>query len=218
MSFPVWRELKQKCSKREPENHWKNLQCPFPFEGNWNPFWVRCVDLFADLAYNVLSRLKGIETCHRRIIYISLHIILQCPFPFEGNWNNAVPVCVASCRFMLTMSFPVWRELKHHSLDELNGMYERLQCPFPFEGNWNESSLEEVWIGFSTLTMSFPVWRELKLLAFGTFAERISPYNVLSRLKGIETRKFIGFEVYVFHFCLQCPFPFEGNWNLRQNA
>ena len=65
-----------------------------------------------------------------------------------------------------------------------------LQCPFPFEGNWNQP--QKVYIGV-----------------------RISSYNVLSRLKGIET-PIIMDSTDGPAFNLQCPFPFEGNWNLFQ--
>ena len=114
MSFPVWRELKLSCSSIVP-----------------SPFIS---------AYNVLSRLKGIETR-----------------PMQGTW---------------------W------SLEWF------LQCPFPFEGNWNLMSYENgAWISVRVLTMSFPVWRELKLgRSVRGFLCVSRPYNVLSRLKGIETR------------------------------
>ena len=61
MSFPVWREWKHKWQLRPNEE--------FPE------------------AYNVLSRLKGMETSRIMTTTTVFCIILQCPFPFEGNGN-----------------------------------------------------------------------------------------------------------------------------------
>ena len=59
MSFPVWRELKPILTVWPVP--FRRLQCPFPFEGNWN-FNRIGFDDQRRIAYNVLSRLKGIET------------------------------------------------------------------------------------------------------------------------------------------------------------
>ena len=113
-------------------------------------------------------------------------IDLQCPFPFEGNWNAIHDLGHESID-CLTMSFPVWRELKL-SGSILSSSIHPLQCPFPFEGNWNIDRPLPRTCEWKWLTMSFPVWRELKL-AHTLFSSR--------------------------YLCtlLQCPFPFEGNWN-----
>ena len=166
-----------------------SLQCPFPFEGNWNfpPQWYHhwC---HRSVPYNVLSRLKGIETLRQTA---AQHHLLS-----------------------LTMSFPVWRELKpkprpkcqqglvplasYNVLSRLKGIETNvnatspqtrtvnLQCPFPFEGNWNP--LAPIGCDHLGLTMSFPVWRELKRnLSNLACSAGFLTYNVLSRLKGIET-------------------------------
>ena len=210
MSFPVWRELKPTVEVHlivlfhylqcpfPFEGNWNsvgsapsitslNLQCPFPFEGNWNTLWFR--------------------------IIISLND-LQCPFPFEGNWNREI-IYYQGC------------------------VCHALQCPFPFEGNWNTLPRHS---GYSC-HLTYNVLSRLKgietilPLHLQSFCGDM-PYNVLSRLKGIETLSVVGsrmpfqwhprltmsFPVWrelkllceqpqPFRYCLQCPFPFEGNWN-----
>ena len=168
------------------ESQLRYLQCPFPFEGNWNPTFMNGW-LWVSRTYNVLSRLKGIET--------------QLWFPFH--------LCL---RFLLTMSFPVWRELKHfcsairscslsspyNVLSRLKGIETSsssscclswgfiLQCPFPFEGNWNKNFLTE----WTKITLTYNVLSRLKgietAIGSATSGDPLS-YNVLSRLKGIET-------------------------------
>ena len=190
MSFPVWRELKLSqndsricwCSKSYnvlsrlkgiETPTWGassgagpiDLQCPFPFEGNWN------------VANRVMSSRQS--------------VILQCPFPFEGNWNKrsrSTKVVRASVAYnvlsrlkgietaflracahllpslLLTMSFPVWRELKPSS-QICSNTFASLTMSFPV---WRELKPWGHWIWRSVhkLTMSFPVWRELKLNFF----------------------------------------------------
>ena len=233
MSFPVWRELKRTLQDGRNvdlvtgnlqcpfpfEGNWNwnpqissrtlsPLQCPFPFEGNWNPVARVISRVIIIMAYNVLSRLKGIETFLLRFIVYLLyrltmsfpvwrelkHIIalrhqvfglhLQCPFPFEGNWNSGV--ADGKCPFKrLTMSFPVWRELKL-SLFKWQLSANILQCPFPFEGNWNLLSIAKIMFSWHDLQCPFPFegnWNNCIRCDFGVFIS----YNVLSRLKGIET-------------------------------
>ena len=141
MSFPVWRELKQGSIHHNRE--WlcsMSLQCPFPFEGNWNcSYCIRYCD--------------------------SLIGLLQCPFPFEGNWN-------ITCRFYRTF-------IRHIDL----------QCPFPFEGNWNRC-LPTFFFSI-TLDTTYNVLSRLKGIETWSMdswnASLFLTYNVLSRLKGIET-------------------------------
>ena len=158
MSFPVWRELKL----------------------------VRKLLGFSLCGtYNVLSRLKGIETC---VLNISADnsSSLQCPFPFEGNWN--IEIAMSSSFAILFLQCPFPFEGNWNRMCCCRGFVGLiLQCPFPFEGNWNLS----VSCGLADrnwLTMSFPVWRELKRTPCARCPTTFHiPYNVLSRLKGIET-------------------------------
>ena len=136
MSFPVWRELKRlplndSCRQKQ------KLTMSFPVWRELKLFWVACCSPLSRNPYNVLSRLKGIET-----LTISW---------FDGR-NN----------IHLTMSFPVWRESKRFFSRNLK-------------------------FGLTFLTMSFPVWRESKHGLGSNSLQNTTPYNVLSRLKGIET-------------------------------
>ena len=75
MSFPVWRELKL-CFANCCLSISRVLQCPFPFEGNWNQSLLA---LRVSLApCNVLSRLKGIETFLLPLRSISLDWPFAC--------------------------------------------------------------------------------------------------------------------------------------------
>ena len=183
MSFPVWRELKHRCGCQTCNN---------------------------EKSYNVLSRLKGIETEIPLILRYDPQC-LQCPFPFEGNWN-------------LASSFIT------------DGAYLNLQCPFPFEGNWNISLKILLILLFRTLQCPFPFEGNWNWIGCKDGVTVAIPYNVLSRLKGIETlvaavgvvavvgSLTMSFPVWRelkrrwclcgWRLCrLQCPFPFEGNWN-----
>ena len=117
---------------------------------------------------------------------VTSFVDLQCPFPFEGNGNL--------------------NKFGSHSIPIC------LQCPFPFEGNGNctpsTPSNTKWW-----LTMSFPVWREWKPIHISPRMMSDDAYNVLSRLKGIETQH-PRWRPRVASLSLQCPFPFEGNGNI----
>ena len=268
MSFPVWRELKPNGVLRTLPR--QRLQCPFPFEGNWNAFSAD-TPLIRVITYNVLSRLKGIETkrcSHRRFrrfwpynvlsrlkgietlrsiggcrLYV-LTICLQCPFPFEGNWNGAAaarwsPVAVQH----LTMSFPVWRELKlegggplrrccsnpqktYNVLSRLKGIetfppksdFQAIRLSYNVLSRLKGIETPRHWWpqAFSHfLTMSFPVWRELKqddaTAQAQTVAQLTMSFPVWRELKHFSSSCGSGLRSSV----LQCPFPFEGNWNHR---
>ena len=187
MSFPVWRELKQ-SETRDAVERFPSLQCPFPFEGNWNsiPMQDRVQTRLLTMSFPVWRELKHSPVWANNLLSL---VYLQCPFPFEGNWNNFPWSTVWPDIIRLTMSFPVWRELKLYRLArvcwealltmsfpvwrELKLSIEEesqkmrgitLQCPFPFEGNWNSLRLFSRVRSCLALTMSFPVWRELKLV------------------------------------------------------
>ena len=185
MSFPVWRELKL--------THYCCRQWPW--------FLTMSFPVWRELKLETRAGLRNRSNRH-----------LQCPFPFEGNWNHFA-ICAA--------------------VEDGKGV---LQCPFPFEGNWNQAHLLPKRCWWKRLTMSFPVWRELKQWCDCRLWQFLLSYNVLSRLKGIETGMISGpvrcsqwltmsFPVWrelkplMYPWwissprILQCPFPFEGNWN-----
>ena len=62
--------------------------------------------------------------------------------------------------------------------------------------------------------MCFPVWRELKLSLL-LLRQVVLPFclNVLSRLKGIETKTAECENQCDYGEKFKCAFPFEGNWN-----
>ena len=184
MSFPVWRELKRFFFKHFYPPSTISLQCPFPFEGNWNLNSSSFVSFFS-AALQCPFPFEGNWN-----FFLSSKTradnVLQCPFPFEGNWNWNASV-FAKHRFDLQCPFPFegnwnWR---HQYVSRVD--MSVLQCPFPFEGNWNVNFKCRLGLWRYPLTMSFPVWRELK--------------QVLNK-RDITRAK-----------VLQCPFPFEGNWN-----
>ena len=88
---------------------------------------------------------------------------------------------------------------------------------FPFEGNWN---LVGLFFRFRyqtippTVWICFPVWRELKLRP--PTAEHVDnpSLDMLSRLKGIETKNPFSIPPKVFLSKFGYAFPFEGNWNI----
>ena len=210
MSFPVWRELKHRTGI-DRTNRFLILAMSFPV---WRELKliIAIKNVKPSKTCNVLSRLKGIETLSLLTGVHSQNRLLAMSFPVWRELKlccyNSKPQFFFPCNVLsrlkgietlvmssvfsfsflvLAMSFPVWRELK------LNFSYE-------------------VELGGIELAMSFPVWRELKLKdAQLHYLTTIFPCNVLSRLKGIETQFqscFGGGQL-----CLQCAFPFEGNWN-----
>ena len=76
------------CDWLVPEKEAVFFGYAFPFEGNWNPFWIAVTSLARFLPLDMLSRLKGIET-HINAVYVlsSSVISFGYAFPFEGNWN-----------------------------------------------------------------------------------------------------------------------------------
>ena len=190
MSFPVWRELKHRFRGYVKPflNHSLAMSFPVWRELKRGVRIATPVNRF--LACNVLSRLKGIETWPSPRVLSDLRFHLQCPFPFEGNRNCPSRLRKDCYWRKLAMSFPVWRELKPII------PFIILISPYP-------------------LAMSFPVWRELKLnYLLPPLITLLATCNVLSRLKGIET----SFGTFITWYIkrLQCPFPFEGNWNCNR--
>ena len=170
----------------------------------------------ACLALDMLSRLKGMETCY----YDSLH----------------------NSHLILWICFPVWREWKQSSVAGAGGgAVHVFGYAFPFEGNGNtntniwiigvchtldmlsrlkgiETYLEmlagDVFINF--LWICFPVWREWKRESesFPSSCHK-ETLDMLSRLKGIETIADGDTRVEVPMDGFGYAFPFEGNWNSK---
>ena len=232
MRFPVWRELKLSCSRQIPNetsHTWNafsrlkgiettswtteehsdlDLECVFPFEGNWNWITADWVLYFRSLGmrFPVWRELKQrARHSHRKCRF------LECVFPFEGNWNDDEAAEKLSFA-LLGMRFPVWRELKPFKILEYT-------MHFPFA--WNAFSRLK---GIETklpvgglyslyiLGMRFPVWRELKQQLRHLLGIEMDSWNAFSRLKGMETC-----EKHLLHsvsLLLECVFPFEGNGNV----
>ena len=185
MSFPVWRELKLNLFTLLI-SFTNGLQCPFPFEGNWNTSTSTTnSNIFS---CNVLSRLKGIETLMVRIrcnkttqlamsfpVWRELKLTSDAPLGFRMKSCNVLSRLKGIETFLeginttkeeLAMSFPVWRELKPSTLKPRGGLSRVLAMSFPV---WRElkhymhSKVSSVF--HFLLAMSFPVWRELKLVS-----------------------------------------------------
>ena len=160
MSFPVWRELKQNCSVLLLRLNaltmsfpvWRELKprTRVPSKGDVRrltmsfPVWRELKHITHDremrhyrCTYNVLSRLKGIETSWPHWFLFSYPITYNVLSRLKGIETFTGSESLVFVDQLLTMSFPVWRELK------------RLPPPSLFLPH--------------PLTMSFPVWRELKL-------------------------------------------------------
>ena len=138
------------------------------------------------LTLDMVSRLKGIETFHpqHKRSHASLHF--GYGFPFEGNWNKKhSPSCEQGGE--LWIWFPVWRELKQRDVHQA---YHRLRFGygFPFEGNWNDHTALMNAQNRRPLWIWFPVWRELKRYWGQCEVFNVVPLDMLSRLKGIETK------------------------------
>ena len=164
----------------------KTLLYTFPFEGNWNGFFIEFLLVIGQKTCYTLSRLKGIET---RI-------------PFIVNSSNP-----------LAIHFPVWRELKPCYLSiGLCAFGEVLLYTFPFEGNWNVD-LTFRYSRICYLLYTFPFegnWNK-NVLRAGDPSD--GTCYTLSRLKGIETATaFLEFPSPPLRILLY-TFPFEGNWN-----
>ena len=213
MCFPVWRELKLLAYQGLSPPSWQSLnvlsrlkgietnnkkkltvflllvlfKCAFPFEGNWNVkaavnsvrkrVKFKCAFPFEGnwncqnplhgagvVRLNVLSRLKGIET-RPSLCSLLWHEPFKCAFPFEGNWNTMAASSV-SC-----------------------ASSKAFKCAFPFEGNWNSSpwGLQPPLVR-PQFKCAFPFegnWNRIPVVGRGG----LLCLNVLSRLKGIETRR-----------------------------
>ena len=210
----------------------------FPFEGNWN--WITLLGTSEknETTLDMLSRLKGIET----IWWIDESSTSPSPFgygfPFEGNWNEKNPsVCphsyllyfgygfpfegnwnsLGANHFMhhtaiLCICFPVWRELKLKpnklylkwlpslymvsrlkGIETLAGLFVfGTSCAFgygfPFEGNWNAQRFPPGSAFRSPLDMlSRLKGIETKRLSPLHWNSQYDPLDMVSRLKGIET-------------------------------
>ena len=179
----------------------------FPFEGNWNFCPRILLGVKLPVTLDILSRLKGIETCHlelRRSIGIPLDILSRLKgiethnsllyfvdlifgytFPFEGNWNGDITT---------------WIHLNRY-----------FGYTFPFEGNWNDTAptVEPEPIDFG---YTFPFEGNWNLASISPFIS-VSALDILSRLKGIETKSVRATLCKAWKTFFGYTFPFEGNWN-----
>ena len=154
------------------------LRYAFPFEGNWNFFWIgKLVSMWYVLAirFPVWRELKRYKHQH----YNRTDQSLRYAFPFEGNWNPfGRPTAVWSDTACDTLSrlkgietrsrtahkkeswlairFPVWRELKREMFSEGGVLRDSLPYAFPFEGNWNISRGHNDPNGLVALRYAFP--------------------------------------------------------------
>ena len=183
--FPVWRELKRLSAHFEYwwtsiyseytfpfEGNWnvevievhigQNLasEYTFPFEGNWNN--TAKVTTTAQTALNTLSRLKGIETIKEPCRFIMILYSLNTLSRLKGI-ETILSISFASWVSTLWIHFPVWRELKLPSNNQMvRPIY--LWIHFPV---WRELKLlffEPVLCWDDILWIHFPVWREWKLV------------------------------------------------------
>ena len=159
--FPVWRELKRKCSKT----------------GN---------AMAAKMPLDTLSRLKGIETSLmnlRRTPFLPLDTLSR----LKGieTWRLAPDGSLTSW-ILLWIHFPVWRELKHFGIWWGFCLRFIFGYTFPFEGNWNASRglshQPKHCFGYT-----FPFEGNWNFTPYKyLFIDHYS-LDTLSRLKGIET-------------------------------
>ena len=173
----------------------KNSLHTFPFEGNWNLFFIPSA--VCDYARYTLSRLKGIETWWR----------------FKGCDSVASRYTLSRLKgieTLLVVSPSRRRRIPRYTLSRLKGIETQGSCSafscfpssrytlsrlkgietvisardptamsvqnslhtFPFEGNWNASAMP--FPGFPTfLATHFPVWRELKRKYTCTSSKRV---------------------------------------------
>ena len=136
----------------------------FPFEGNWN-FLMFYSHPIQKEPLDPLSRLKGIETGNPSVKFrLALLAHFGSAFPFEGNWNVAKHA-----------SF--WSDFHFGSA-------------FPFEGNWNVCNLDIHITSVFFFGSAFPFEGNWNTYFAAALAWQLgSSLDMLSRLKGIETRK-----------------------------
>ena len=134
MCFPVWRELKH-CIEAITISQWASCNVLSRLKGieTLSVFCMSHIGLSCNVlsrlkgietisklsiallspTCNVLSRLKGIETNPSVSISTKSSASLRCAFPFEGNRNFMLSLCIYNgLGRSLAMCFPVWRELK----------------------------------------------------------------------------------------------------------
>ena len=185
MHFPVWRELKRRLHTA-PTLH-ISLSMHFPVWRELKLIIPVAYRIFDDkVTFDALSRLKGIETRCSTVNNLRCSL-LSMHFPVWRELKRKNVGYSLSCRTsLLSMHFPVWRELKHDGEDSNRSDGFTFRCTFPFEGNWNAS------------VHSIPV--VLPIIFRCTFPFE-GNWNSKTRCC---TRTCS---------CFRCAFPFEGNWN-----
>ena len=208
--FPVWRELKLELVFTGIVSEQSDFGYTFPFEGNWNGAHQH-TRLFPLSGFGYTFPFEGNWNSDSRCVESRTTWNFGYTFPFEGNWNFAIIRLFVSPLNDLWIYFPVWRELKLDSVSFLYRGFLFFGYTFPFEGNWNYASF---------LDSILPI---------------LIPLDILSRLKGIETKVAWLFTRLLLYLWIYFPvwrelkldptnsqrwtltfgytFPFEGNWN-----
>ena len=212
--FPVWRELKRCTPASEPRPHSPLWIC-FPVWRELKHHMDPNLSINSP-PLDMLSRLKGIETEGVESAFVGYEDVFGYAFPFEGNWNcwmhwdsiSSPPelwICFPVWRELklwwqlpgweqwkptLWICFPVWRELKHCAAPAsvANSAFA-FGYAFPFEGNWNKISTNASgsarYFGYA-----FPFEGNWNFPLSGILGRpRCITLDMLSRLKGIETRR-----------------------------
>ena len=184
----------------------------FPFEGNWNSTSNFCSPNAFKTPLDPLSRLKGIETV--LLMPTALRrVLLWIRFPVWRELKRYIIAVSGNIKEVLWIRFPVWRELKHYKFNAIVNLerfalslLSRLKgietwslgsvrrnresffvSAFPFEGNWNSPGSNTCCGNRIRFCICVPVWRELKLCFPMSTRNKRGTFDLLSRLKGIET-------------------------------
>ena len=149
----------------EPRHECMHFVSAFPFEGNWNENTSMTSRSWSDQNFVSAFPFEGNWNAISFAWCFTGTLIFVSAFPFEGNWNGVLDDPVVCSTYSLSM------------LSRLKGIETLLR-------------MSVFVVPVMHLCLCFPVWRELKPMTLAVqYQFKIDSLSMLSRLKGIETRK-----------------------------